>query len=453
MKAYYPSFALSLLLYLLCYHPFLLAMEIGRTVYDEYGRQAIIESFDDNNDTHAKIKLLDCGETIHIAKNTLGITSGEMYDFKINDIIDNSFKIISFYPGRKVLTQSVKNNLFFYFHMINDQGKLITPVSILNETSLCYVRNKGVVKYNFKRYSGATTAILTTRLPFYGIENLTVPIRDICLNDISMHGLILGEIVFNTQGEERIIEGFFMNGDVLTIKKDSRYSQEKKEVEIIPKELIGIKKTSAKVINANSQVITNDFSFGKVICFYNNKQAFVQLFNRVGRIYDLDKIDGHKKPVQFFTVGMNVLHDDGGKGKIVLFYYNLMALVQFSEKELKVVPLKSLQPKKSMISNLFGKKAPQYDISFELEHDYLLAPKMNKEKKDEIEDLDEIKTSDLKQLAYNKDYFTCVICCDEEAKTVLEPCLHLVTCSKCAQKLHHCPSCQVKIARKIEIRR
>tara|TARA_B100001964_G_C13776819_1_gene398464 strand:+ start:142 stop:477 length:336 start_codon:yes stop_codon:yes gene_type:complete len=41
--------------------------------------------------------------------------------------------------------------------------------------------------------------------------------------------------------------------------------------------------------------------------------------------------------------------------------------------------------------------------------------------------------------------FQCLVCYDNLKSVVLEPCLHLVTCRKCSEKLETCPICRSSI--------
>lgn len=43
----------------------------------------------------------------------------------------------------------------------------------------------------------------------------------------------------------------------------------------------------------------------------------------------------------------------------------------------------------------------------------------------------------------------CVICYDDDKEIVFEPCGHLYTCAKCANKILKCPCCRVPITGKI----
>lgn len=36
----------------------------------------------------------------------------------------------------------------------------------------------------------------------------------------------------------------------------------------------------------------------------------------------------------------------------------------------------------------------------------------------------------------------CCVCMEEDANTLMEPCMHIVVCGKCAERLSHCPVCR-----------
>jgi len=54
----------------------------------------------------------------------------------------------------------------------------------------------------------------------------------------------------------------------------------------------------------------------------------------------------------------------------------------------------------------------------------------------------------LKQLVKQDE---CRVCQNEQARTLLLPCGHLVVCKQCGTSISHCPVCRAKVASRIEV--